>query len=106
MKGGRFASKRGRILHNGRGERHQRKALAHLAREAGARPIRGPRGQVIAHILRDGFVACEKRRYPDAETAQAELDGVRAFGHLQQGKMPVRAYPCGLCRGWHVTSRH
>jgi hypothetical protein len=104
MNGRRFASKRGRILYRARSERHARRAIARLAREAGAQPIYAG-GKLVAHVFPDGFVVCEKRRYRDQAAALAELAGTRAFAHLHDHKLPVRVYPCPHCMGWHATSR-
>lgn len=106
MNGRKFASKRARILHRARSDRHARKAIAHLAREHGARQVHIG-GKLVGHVLPGGFTVCEKRRYSSEAAAHGELDGVRAFEHLHLGrKLPVRAYACPACRGWHVTSKY
>ena len=104
MTGRQFARQRARILARGRPDRTTRRALAHLAREAGAEPVTLGH-KLVGHILPDGFMVCQLRRYPDEAAALGELDGVRAFSHLQPGKLPVRAFPCSHCKGWHLTSR-
>ena len=104
MNGHRFASKRGRILHRPRSERHARKAIAKLAREYGGWPVYVG-SKLVAHAFPDGFMVCEKRRYRDRDAAMAELQNVHAFAHLHNHKLPGRAYHCERCGGWHVTSR-
>lgn len=52
-------------------------------------------GMLLSTILR----GCEgKRRYPDEFVA-------RAVGQCFQERNQVKLYlyPCGLCRGWHLT---
>jgi hypothetical protein len=52
-------------------------------------------GMLVSNILR----GCEgKRRYPDEFVA-------RATGQCLQTENDVKLYmyPCGLCRGWHLT---
>lgn len=104
MNGRQFAAKRGRILARARSERHARKAIEHMARKAGAQPVR-INGKLIAHVFPDGFVVCEKRRFRDEAAALDELAGVRAFEHLHAHKLPGRAYQCANCGGWHMTSQ-
>lgn len=103
MTGRDFARKRARILHRGRSTSWARKALAHLAREAGAAAFYSPGGKLQGHVTPDGFVVCEKRRYPTEAHALDELAGAWAFAHLREGKLPVRAYRCPRCGGFHTT---
>ena len=43
-----------------------------------------------------------KTMYPSAEAAQARLDeGLVCVDG--SGNVPVRAYQCPLCEGWHLT---
>lgn len=105
MNAGDFARRRALIMRRGRGAKHERKALAHLARDAGAVPVYvGHR--LVGHQLPNGSTVCELRRYADATAAHDELANVRAFAHFHQGKrLPVRAYECPHCGGWHVTAQ-
>lgn len=103
MSGRIFASKRGRILHRPRSEKHARKAIARLCRQHGGRPVY-VRGQLVAHEFPDGFVVCERRRYRSHADAMAELAAVWAFAHLHTHRLPRRPYACPHCGGWHVTS--
>ncbi|PZQ21142.1 MAG: hypothetical protein DI569_12820 [Sphingopyxis macrogoltabida] len=104
MTGRKFARQRARIIARARSDSHAKRAIAHLAREAGALPVKAGH-KLLGHVLPDGFTVCEKRRYASEGAAIAELTGVRAFAHLQPHKTPVRAYACDHCRGWHLTSR-
>lgn len=104
MNGRRFASKRARILKSGRPDRTQRKAIAHLAREAGAEAIYSGR-KLVGHVMPSGTFICELRRYASEEAAVDELDQVHAFKHLQNRPVPVRPFFCPRCFGFHVTKR-
>lgn len=105
MNAGNFARKRALILRRGRGAKHERKAMAHLVRDAGAVPVRVD-GRVVAYRMPDGGTVCELRRYRDVQAAHQELQNVHAFAHLSPGKrLPVRPYECPFCGGWHVTSQ-
>jgi hypothetical protein len=45
---------------------------------------------------------CEKTTYHSREQAEEAID---IFRHsLRTKKKPVRAYKCGACGGWHITS--
>jgi hypothetical protein len=46
----------------------------------------------------------EKRRYRDEVAAKLALSRIATFGE-QRETMPTRAYPCPICRGWHLTSQ-
>lgn len=55
---------------------------------------------------------CErKKRYPDEESAMAELAKIQRkleSGYWLDGERPKaesRAYWCWDCRGWHLTSK-
>jgi len=100
-----FASERARILRSGRPARTIRKALAHLAREAGAAPVVVD-GRVVAHQMPSGVIVCTLRRYPTERAVIHELDGVRAFAPVNgDRKVPVRHFFCPRCRGYHVTAQ-
>lgn len=104
MKAGDFARRRARIecdkAPHGRG--FQRKALRALVKRTGAALI-VPNGKRVGYRLPDGSVACEKHRYRSRETADAEL--ARIAVHASHAYIPVRAYRCEWCDGWHLTSR-
>lgn len=104
MNGRQFAAKRGRILAHPRSARWARKAIAKMAREAGGVPVYVG-AKLVGHEFPDGFVVCELRRYRDEAHAMDELQGVRAFAHLHDHRLPRRAFLCDRCGGWHTTSR-
>jgi len=60
-------------------------------------------GKVVGYRMTDGSVACVKVRYPDDVRAQIDLARIRAV--TNHGYVPVRAYRCEHCSGWHLTSR-
>jgi hypothetical protein len=97
-----FARKRAKIERRAGGSTaFYRKAMGHLVREAQAVEI-AIRGQVVGWELPDGGVVCAKIRYREEVAAQLELLRIAKFG---QGKVPVRAYRCCYCGGFHLTSQ-
>ncbi len=61
MTGRKFARQRARILARGRSDRTARRAIAHLAREAGVAPVMLGH-KLVGHVLPDGFMVCQLRR--------------------------------------------
>lgn len=46
---------------------------------------------------------CMKVRYKDKHLA---LRVIRLFAKFGTREVkPIRAYPCNLCKGWHITSK-
>lgn len=108
MRAGEFARRRARIQCD-RGDKlrphgagYQRKALRALVKRSGAALI-VPNGRVVGYRMRDGSVACMKQRYRSETAAHAELS--RIASHASHSYVPVRAYRCEWCDGWHLTSR-
>lgn len=98
-----FARKRARIERRaGARKGFASKALAHLVREAGAQPIHA-RGQLVGWRMPDGGVVCIKLRFRDLVAAQLEL--ARIARHAKNKNVPVRAYACQHCGGFHLTSQ-
>jgi hypothetical protein len=98
-----FARKRAKIERRAKGRtQFARKAMEHLQREAQATQII-VKGRVVAWLMKDGGVVCAKERYHDAIQAQLEL--VRIARFARNSYVPVRAYPCPYCHGFHLTSR-
>lgn len=98
-----FARKRARIERRaGARKGFASKALAHLVREAGAQPIHA-RGQLVGWRMPDGGVVCIKLRFRDLVAAQLEL--ARIERHAKNRNVPVRAYACQHCGGFHLTSQ-
>ncbi len=85
-----------------RGREFHRKALRALVKRSNASLI-APRGHVIGYRMPDGSVACIKQRFRSEEAASAEL--LRIARHASRSYIPVRAYLCDWCGGWHLTSR-
>lgn len=108
MRASEFARRRARIeadkghAFRPHSPKHRRKALEALITRAGAALI-VPGGRVIGYRLPDGSVACEKQRFPNEDAAGAEL--VRIRRDAAHSYIPVRAYACDWCSGWHLTSK-
>lgn len=48
---------------------------------------------------------CAKITYPDKQSANRALRAIIAKGARPRGKVPTNVYPCGECKGWHLTSK-
>lgn len=104
MKAGAFVRKRALILRRA-GDRaaFARRAIDKLAREFGAVPAMDGR-RAIGWLMPDGSIACDKLRYREEVDARLELLRIaKHSGH--RAHVPVRAYACPWCHGWHLTSR-
>ncbi|MBF9235562.1 hypothetical protein [Microvirga alba] len=105
MNGRDFARQRALITWRARSEAHRRKAMARLIRQAGAVVV-FVSGKLVGYRLPDGFVVCEKRRYRTESAALLELANVQLFTRLNgPRRIPIRAYQCTHCHGWHLTSQ-
>jgi len=102
MRAAEFARRRARIEHEacGRGAKYRR-ALNSLVRRSGAITIIVA-NRIVGYRLGDG-VACSKQRYRSLDGAHDELRRIHVFG--RHAHIPVRAYQCEHCNGWHLTSR-
>jgi hypothetical protein len=97
-----FAKQRAKIEHRaGARAAWMRKAMEHLVREADATTIT-VRGHAVAWQLPNGQVVCVKRRYTGQPLAEFELKHIRAKS--TRDHVPLRAYSCQHCGGWHLTS--
>jgi hypothetical protein len=98
-----FIRHRSRIEHeyHGRGKQYKR-ALSHLVRDAKAALV-VVRRKIVGYRLPTGEMVCVKTRYPDE--AHAIADVLRIQAHGDGHRVPIRAYPCPHCRGWHTTSQ-
>lgn len=101
MKAAKFLRQKGRID----GDRElsdSRRAnlLRRLLADAGARRI-FHHGTFIGYRLPDGEIVCKKHRYNSFATASDALGQMEEF----TGKVPVRAYYCSNCKGFHLTSK-
>ncbi len=99
MNRGEFDRKRAHI----RGTpRRRKRALQHLLEDAGAREVK--RGShTVGFRLADGVTVCVKQRYRDSVAANDALFQIQQLPG--ENVRPVRAYPCQMCRGWHLTKR-
>lgn len=98
-----FLKRRARIEHERtRPNWWHRRALAHLIREAGAVPVVGGT-RVVAYRLASGEIVCTKQRFKDEDLATKTLQMIHDE-HQPRDREPVRAYACGHCKGWHITS--
>lgn len=43
-----------------------------------------------------------KKRHTSKQEARNALHKIWRTGH---NKMPIRYYPCTMCKGWHLTSQ-
>lgn len=98
-----FARKRAKIERRaGNRPAFVRKALEHLVREADAAVFYAGR-QVVGWQMPDGGVVCVKRRFLDWAMAQNELAKIAQYA--KNPNVPVRAYRCQHCGGFHLTSQ-
>lgn len=87
----------------GRAWKKRRAAMDRLVREAGAAVII-IKGRLIGWQLPDGKTVCVKTRYRDQGSADDDLQRIRAL-NLTGKHVPIRAYACDRCKGWHLTSQ-
>lgn len=105
MRASEFARQRARINRRARGRQaFASKALEHLARDADATPLR-THGRIVAWALPNGGVVCVKERLRDGHQAFAELERI-ALQTPKGDHIPIRAYRCTFCGGWHLTSQN
>jgi hypothetical protein len=99
-----FARHRARIEreHHGRGRKY-RKALAHLITDARAALVVMQR-KVVGYRLPNGEMVCIKTRYRSWDEATADVMRIQGL-HTDGDRVPVRAYSCAHCRGFHTTSQ-
>lgn len=57
-----------------------------------------------ARVHRSKACASGKHRYRDEIAAKLGLAEIQTRGEVR-AKTPTRAYHCGLCSGWHLTSQ-
>jgi hypothetical protein len=80
----------------------QLKAIRSMARRERAAMVFA-NGKLVGFRLRDGSMVCRKHRYRDEAAALVDL--ARIAYTSTSSKVPVRAYRCGECHGWHLTSK-
>lgn len=104
MRASDFARQRARIIQRARGRQDfADKAMTHLARDASATPLH-VHGRIVAWVMPDGGVVCIKERLRDGHQAFAELERI-ALHTAPSHRIPIRAYRCAFCGGWHLTSQ-
>lgn len=102
MRAADFARRRARIEQGALNGRRYRAEMRALMKRSRAIPIIAY-GRVVGYRLADGRVACVKQRFICEASAVAELASIeRTATH---NYIPVRAYPCEWCGGWHLTSK-
>lgn len=97
-----FLRHRRRVTMKNPKEAARRKGMARLARTSGAKMVFIGRKHV-GWKLPGGSIVCVKERFCDEQRAQAAMDRIRdrqPFGD----RVPIRAYQCSECLGWHLTS--
>jgi hypothetical protein len=101
MRTAEFVRRRARIEHASRGRRYRVEIRALLKRSR-AVPIIAY-GRIVGYRLSDDGVACVKQRFRSEASAVAELVSIRQTAN--NSYIPVRAYECEWCHGWHLTSQ-
>lgn len=48
---------------------------------------------------------CRKQRFTTIAKAEAELAHIATKKATHAHRLECRAYPCGRCGGWHLTSK-
>lgn len=102
MRASEFARRRAKIEQRSRGRGDfKRKAMRHLVAEAGAREV-FVAGRLVGWALSTGGVVCVKQRFRDWMEAQLALQRIAP---QSRPVLPVRAYACPFCQGFHLTSQ-
>lgn len=102
MKAHEFMRRRARLAQEHRPAWWMRKAFDKLLREAGAVPQIAAK-RVVAYRLSSGEIVCNKQRFKNEDAAGETLTMIQNE-HQHRPREPVRAYYCGHCKGWHITS--
>jgi len=103
MRAAEFARKRAQIIQRLKYEKQRKRALTRLVHEANASLVVAG-GKVAGYQLPGGEIVCIKRRYKTKPQAELELQLMHACNN-DKHRVPVRAYPCEYCKGWHLTSQ-
>jgi hypothetical protein len=78
------------------------KAFAHLVRRSGATTII-INHRIIGWRMKTGEIVCAKKRFANEEQAVGKIEIIA--DNDPAGHVPIRAYACAECRGWHLTSQ-
>lgn len=81
----------------------KKRAMKHLEDDYGARERRDRGGRAVGYELESGKVLCRKKSFKTLEAAEAALEQIQLI-ELLTVKKPCRAYQCGACGKWHLTS--
>lgn len=87
-----------------RGKGWGRRALEKLDREYGAEESLRD-GKRVGVVLGSGLVICKKTTFKTEARARAALGQIDMVVLDDTHHRPVRAYNCGHCGLWHLTSR-
>lgn len=98
-----FAARRARIQAKHGTGRAYRKRFAHLVRDARAALVVVDR-KVVGYRLPNGQMVCVKERHPTETVALLVMERIHT-ANWNHHRVPVRAYPCPYCLGWHLTSQ-
>lgn len=106
MNAGEFIKRRTKIEgERGRAAGWQRRAFDRLVREARAEPVFAVAAKrVVAFRLGGGEIVCVKQRFKTEPAAAQSLQMIHEERQPRE-HVPVRAYHCDHCKGWHITSR-
>jgi hypothetical protein len=97
-----FARRAGKIeFRHAQSTKAKRGALAKLITQAGAAYMIA-NGKITGYRMKDGSIACRKRRFPTLDAATAEIDRIHRVKTHEH--VPVRAYACH-CKAFHLTSK-
>lgn len=104
MNAAEFSRRRARIELDchGRGKRYNRQ-LAHLITDARAVLVVMER-KVVGYRLPNDEMVCIKTRYRTMDAANADILRINTT-NISGSRVPVRAYYCAHCRGFHATSQ-
>lgn len=104
MNAAEFARRRAKIERNAAGRRRYReRAMRHLVREARAALVI-IENKFVGYRLPNGQLVCAKERYRTDEQAHQAMERI-ASRNMDGHRVPVRAYVCPWCSGWHLTSQ-
>lgn len=103
MNAAEFARQRQAIDQRCHGHKQRTRAMAHLIRSARAVLV-VRQHRVVGYRMTTGEIVCVKARYRDEAKAMAAMERIQANNWAEQ-RVPVRAYACQHCGGWHLTSQ-
>jgi hypothetical protein len=104
MNAAEFARRRARIERecHGRGKKYQRR-IAHLVNDARAALVVMAH-KIVGYRLPNGEMVCIKTRYRNWDEATEDVMRIQAAND-PGARVPIRAYACVHCHGFHTTSQ-